>query len=315
MKFRYFLCLLLCFSITGTALGLPRPAPQQQAEPEGDIVVSDSGDIRYVTKHHPFKDSLLTDTLRTQLFKPFTIRLPESKLGRQKDPFDPFVHPTYYRVGMGKFWFFVVSLIILGLMLYYRNAFPKQFNQRLRGIFNEYYFKELLSDFSLSFASGSIVAAVFTNMVLAQLFVLVVLYFKFVQLNLIIFYVLVLLAVFAWKGLLFLLQGIQAWVLNLGETTRQHTQRHINVDTAMSLLVFPLVNVLYYNSGRLQGFPVGAWLAGLFILWVAVRILIEFFTMIRERGTSVAGILYFCAFEILPHAVLITALLRTYQLK
>jgi hypothetical protein len=167
MRFKFLTLILFCaiFSIIGNGL-------QAQPTPEGDIVVDTLGEVRYVQRHHPFKDSILNDTIRAAMHKVFQLDLPTTKTKRNRDPFDPFLHNTYIRVGLGRFWFFIVSVLVVGLFVYYRNAFPKQFNQRLKGITNPYYFKELLSDFGLSFTSGSIVASIFSNLVLSQLIVL-----------------------------------------------------------------------------------------------------------------------------------------------
>lgn len=229
------------------------------------------------------------------------------------DPYDPYNHENYVRKGLGKFWFFFVTLLIAGLILYFRNAFPSQLALRIRSLFNGYYFRELISEFGISFTSGSVVAAIISTLIMAQAFVVVVVYSGYVNLNSLIFYIIVVLMVVIWKVLLYWLQRLQAYVLDLWEVSRNQTQRQINIDFGISMLLFPLLLVAYFNASRLAAWDMGLVVSTAITMWFALRIILEFIGLFRETGFSLSGILYFCGFEILPHAVLLTALFRIYK--
>ncbi|MEY4003708.1 MAG: hypothetical protein RIT07_1750, partial [Bacteroidota bacterium] len=93
-----------------------------------------------------FIDSLKNDSLKNKLVSRFSINVNKTVIPKAIDPFDPYAHQAFYRVGQAKFWFFLISLLSLGLFLYYRAAFPKQFYQRYRGVFNNYYFNEYMTE-------------------------------------------------------------------------------------------------------------------------------------------------------------------------
>lgn len=273
----------------------------------------DSGTKNYSIHKIPFVDSFRTDSLRELLQDQFLIHPPKVKLGKKVDPFDPFLRENYIRRGLGKFWFFIVNLIILGLFLYFRNAFPNQLMLRMRSLFNQYHFRELISDFGLTFTSGSVVAGIISTMVMAQAIVVIVVYSGYKHLNSIIFYIAVLLGLVLWRVLLFFLQSIEAYILNISQAARSQIQRQINIDLGFALLLFPLVTMAYFNSALLSGLNVALIVALIVTAWIIVRIAIEFLGLLRESSFSLSGILYFCAFEILPHAVLLTALFRRYS--
>ncbi|MBS3915713.1 MAG: DUF4271 domain-containing protein [Bacteroidetes bacterium] len=260
----------------------------------------------------PFIDSLRNDSLSQYLEAPFLMKVPTSKVGRIIDPFDPFNKENFLRHGLGKFWFFIVSMLIVGLMLYFRSAFPNQLVLRVRSLFNGYYFRELISEFGISFTSGSVVAGIISTLVLAQAVVVVVVYSGYVNLNSIIFYLLVVLVVVIWKVMLLFVQRLQAYVLDLSEVSRNQTQRQINIDFGVSMLIFPFVTLAYFNASRLAGVDVALIMVVMITVWFTLRVILEFIGLFRESGLSFSGILYFCGFEIIPHAVLLTALFRMY---
>lgn len=284
------------------------------AEPvKPDSFTLDTSSRAGFLKALPFVDSMVTDTLREILYNRFEIRVPEKKIGRVTDPFDPYNHETFVRRGLGKFWFFVISMVVLGLILYFRNAFPNQLLLRLRSLFNGYYFRELITEFGISFTSGSVVAGIISTMVLAQAVLVMVVYSGFVHLNSVVFYLLILLGVVLWKFLLWAVQKLQAYVLDLSAVSRNQTQRQINIDFGISLLLFPLVTLAYFNASMLKGFDVSLSMMVVISVWISLRVILEFVGLFRESGVSFSGILYFCGFEILPHAVLLTALFRMYN--
>ncbi|MCC7297226.1 MAG: DUF4271 domain-containing protein [Bacteroidia bacterium] len=267
----------------------------------------------YFRKHVAFVDSLVTDSLRSILRERFIIHVPQKYSGKKYDPFDPYNQEIYVRRGLGKFWFFLISLGVIGLVLYFRSAFPNQLVLRVRSLFNGYYFRELISEFGISFTSGSVVAAVISTLILAQAIVVIVVYSGYVNLNTLIFYVLVVLLVVIWKALLYFVQRLQAYVLDLGEVSRNQTQRQINIDFGIGLILFPLIVLSYFNSSRLANVDVALVMVIAVTVWFSLRLILEFMGLFRESGFSLSGILYFCGFEILPNALLLTALFRLYQ--
>lgn len=277
------------------------------------MTVTDSGTVEYSLRSIPLIDSFKTDSLRAILAGRFQIHPPTVKQGRTVDPFDPFLRENYIRKGLGKFWFFLVTLVVFGLLMYFRNAFPNQLVLRVRSLFSPYHFRELISDFGLSFTSASVVAGLISSMIMAQSIVVVVVYSGYVMLNSVIFYILVLLGLVLWRVLLFFLQSLQAYILNISPLARSHTQWQINLDLGFALIMFPLITLAYYNSSRLAGLDVGLIVAIAIAVWIGMRILLEFLGLLRDGGFSLSGMLYFCAFEILPHAVLLTALFRRYS--
>lgn len=301
------LLLFICLGIQGSLRAQPVSGLL------ADSTFTDSIGYRYSIWQIPFVDSMRTDSLRQVLQDRFKIHPPLVKHGKVVDPFDPFGKENFIRKGLGKFWFFLVFLLIAGILLYFRNAFPNQLLLRLRSLFNAYHFRELVSDFGLTFTSGSVVAGLISTLIMAQAIVVIVVYSGYIQLNSVIFYILVVLGLVLWRLLVFSLQSIEAFVLDISQLARSQMQRQINVDLAISLLVFPVVTLAYFNSSYLREVNVSLTVAIIVTVWVTIRILFEFFGLLRENGITLTGILYFCAFEILPHAVLLTALFRRYS--
>lgn len=289
--------------------GFAQAARPQRAERVARRTAQDTVAFRRAAIH-PFIDSMRTDSTRRYLHGRFTVNNTQQRIPRINDPFDPYAHQAFYRRGQGRFWFFVITLIILGLYIYYRSAFPKQFTQRVRGVWNRHYFDELIADYSLSFTGGSIVCMSFSTLVMTQLGIVLVIYSRFVQLNSLVFFLVMLIGVLAWRGLVYMAQRLQAYVLDTGEDLRIMMQRQISVDMWVAFLVFPVVNLIYFNSSRMVGLPVQAILSAILIGWLSIRIISEFTAMVGDRGVTFNRILYFCALEILPHAILATALLR-----
>lgn len=259
---------------------------------------------------HPFVDSLLTDSLFRELKKPFLIKPSQEILPKKFDPYDPFIHKAYYRIGQGKFWFFIISLLVLGLFIYYRLGFPKQFSLRFNSLFSQYYFQELISDLSLTFTSGSLLAMGVSMLVMSQLAVLVVIYSRLVYLNNVLFFILVVFLISGWKIILYLGQLLYAGVLQTGGVLRNMMQRQVSFDFWFAIIIFPVLNLVYYNSGKLQGYPVSDLLIGTALSWIVSRMIFQMVGLIREKSFSFNSILYFCALEILPHIVIVAALLR-----
>jgi hypothetical protein len=262
---------------------------------------------------HPFIDSLKTDSTRKILYRKFSINLPSKIIPKKQDPFDPFNHPAYYRRGQAKIWFFFVSLIILALYIYYRTALPKQFYLRIRGVFNRHYFDELVAESSLSSTGGSLLNAIISTLVLGQLILLIVLYSRYVQLNNLVFYLLLVVAIVLYKGAIYTLQRLEAYVLNTGNFLQRMMHRQISMDFVLSFAVFPAVNIIYFNAGHFEFEVMRGMLAGLFFAWLGIRLIAEAITLIGEKPLTFTHILYFCTFELLPNAILVNLLLRIYR--
>jgi hypothetical protein len=143
--------------------------------------------------------------------------------------------------------------------------------------------------------------------------VIIVVYSGFVNLNSLVFYFIVAIVVTLWKLILFSAQRLQAYILDITEVSRNQTQRQINIDFGISLLLFPVITLAYYNSSFLTRVDVALVMAVVITIWFSLRVILEFIGLFRESGFSFSGILYFCGFEILPHAVLLTALFRMYN--
>jgi hypothetical protein len=243
----------------------------------------------------------------------FTIKVKNTIVPKVKDPFDPFSHQAFYRVGQAKFWFFLISILILALFLYYRAAFPKQFYQRYRGVFNNYYFNELIADRSLSFTSGSLVCILFSTFVMAQIGLLIAVFSKFLQLNSVVFFVVVLISVSLWKVALYFSQRLQSFVFSSGYVSRSLLQKQITVDFWVSVVLFPIVNIVYYNPYRLKYFDMSKYLILLVVVWFILKMIVQLLYLIREKHYSFTNILYFCALEVLPHAILTKTLFSISQ--
>lgn len=260
-----------------------------------------------------FIDSLRKDSLCAVLKSRFAIKYKDTIIPRIRDPFDPFVHQAFYRVGQAKFWFFIISLVVLGLFIYYRAAFPKQFYQRYRGVFNNYYFNELIMDRSLSFTSGSLVCVLLSTFVMAQTVILIAVYSQFLQLNSVVFFIFMLIGVLAWKVMLYFSQRLQSLVFSAGEVSRSLLQKQVIVDFWASIIAFPLINIVYYNPNRLRDIPVSQCLLIMVVVWFLLKMLVQLVYLFREKNYSFTNILYFCALEVLPHAILTKTLFSISQ--
>lgn len=269
--------------------------------------------VRYRKAKMDLADSFKVDSLRKELRAPFLIRLPKKVEPKEKDPFSPFNHEDYYRQTMGKMWFLLVSLVLVVMLIYYRELFGTQFLQRLRSLASRHDFEELLESMKSAISGGSIVAGLFSTGVMAQLVVLGVSYMGYIRLNHVFFYLFVWILLLVLRVGLYALQNLQTAVFDLTNVTRTHIQRQLNVDLAFAVVMFPLVNMAYFNAYRLIGIDMGMTCLVSLVVWVGVRITYEFFGLLRDGEYNMQSILYFCAFEILPHLILVTALLRAYQ--
>jgi hypothetical protein len=311
MRFKIKYLLLFFLSLTLLSQDMAAEANERRRSRKRNMVAAQRDSQS--AKHHRFLDSLKNDSLFAILKAKFTIKVKNAVVPRVKDPFDPFSHQAFYRVGQAKFWFFLISIVILGLFLYYRAAFPKQFYQRYRGVFNNYYFNELIADRSLSFTSGSLVCILFSTFVMAQIGLLIAVFSKFLQLNSVVFFVVVLISVSLWKVTLYFSQRLQSFVFSSGDVSRSLLQKQITIDFWVSVVLFPILNIVYYNPYRLKHFDMSQNLLLLVVLWFVLKMLVQLLYLIREKHYSFTNILYFCALEVLPHAILTKTLFSISQ--
>lgn len=259
-----------------------------------------------------FVDSLKSDSLRKELRKPFALIKPMKMVPGLKDPHDPFNHEQFKRIGVGKFWYFIIVVLALSVLVYYRRYFGKQFQLRLQSLIYNYYYRDLISETSISFTTGSILSIVFSNLVLAQLLVLITIYLKFFSLNHIVYFIFIFLLIILWKLFIYGVQKFQAFILEKEHVLRNFTQRHINIDLVMAMLSLPVLCVIYYNGNYFDRDSMLLILSGFLAFWIALRIGMELFGIFMDRDVSLTTMMYFCGLEMLPHGILLTALVRNY---
>lgn len=289
-------------------LGFTKLQAQQESVP-----LPEAAKAPVLVKRHPFIDTLTTDSLYKEVLNRLSPKMNATPLPKVTEKFSPFEHKAYKRYSIGKFWFFVISLIILVVFVYYRDIFTKQLINRVKGLYSRYYFNELLSDTTASLATGSLWAVILFVLIFAQYMVVGLSYMKYHKLaNNINFYIALIMAVALWKVVLLVVQRLQSFVIDGQDMLRAQWQRQISIDLVYFLLLFPFISLAYYNSSKMQGINVGQLCFAGFVLWLVVRTLTAFVGMIRDGAVSFKFILYFCAFEILPHGILFSALYRAY---
>ncbi len=229
-----------------------------------------------------------------------------------RDPYDPYKNPTYYRRGQGKFWYFGLGMCLLLVFMYYRAAFPKQFELRIRGVLNPYYYNELMNDRTITqFGGGSGVVFVITQAVFAAGILLNLIFGGYLQLNSFFVFVFLYLAVLGAVMLQQTIQFLFANSVNIEELVRRQTQRQYNVNFLLSLIYFPLFLVFYYNGYKYQGVNLSHWISFLLVLWVVIRSIYAFVGLFQDRQLTFLAFLYFCTLEILPYSVLFAILSRS----
>ena len=123
-------------------------------EPDSLGARPDSFAILRFTKGVRFLDSLKGGKLDSVSAQISRIDYGRKLKYNYRDPFDPYNNQVFYRHGQGKFWFFGLGMILLVVIMYFRAAYPKQFELRIKGIFNGYYFNELVNDRTVTQYSG-----------------------------------------------------------------------------------------------------------------------------------------------------------------
>lgn len=284
-----------------------------QAENDSNQTAAQQFVAPVFVKRHAFVDSLLTDSLYSVLKQKMHPTLNNAALPKVVDKFSPFEHPAFRRYSIGKFWFFLISVIIVIVFVYYRNIFAKQFLNRVRGLYSRYYFNELISDTGTTLNNGSIWAVVLFVMIFGQFSVVCLSYLKYIKLaNNINFYILIIIFISIWKILLLVIQRLQSCVLDGTEVLKSQWQRQISVDLVVFLILFPFLNFVYFNSSKIAVLDIGKICFGMFAGWLLIRTIWALWGMIGDRSINFKFILYFCTFEILPHGILLSALYRAY---
>jgi hypothetical protein len=148
---------------------------------------------------------------------------------------------------------------------------------------------------------------------MAQIGLLIAVFSKFLQLNSVVFFVVVLISVSLWKVTLYFSQRLQSFVFSSGDVSRSLLQKQITIDFWVSVVLFPILNIVYYNPYRLKHFDMSQNLLLLVVLWFVLKMLVQLLYLIREKHYSFTNILYFCALEVLPHAILTKTLFSISQ--
>jgi hypothetical protein len=143
---------------------------------------------------------------------------------------------------------------------------------------------------------------------MAQEGLVVTIYSKYQQLNSLAYFFVVLMGVSLWKLLLYFTQRLQSYVFATTSVSRSLLQRQITIDFWASVVLFPIVNLVYFNASRLKNYPIAEYLLFVVIAWFVLRLIFQLFYLFRENNYSLSNILYFCALEVLPHAILTKAL-------
>lgn len=229
----------------------------------------------------------------------------------KKDPFDPFSNTLYIRRGQAKFWFVGVSLVFLLLFFYYRSAFVKQFELRIKGVFSSYYFDEMMNDRSFEYQGGSLVVLLMGNLVFSMGVMLFLRFGGFLALNVGWFYWVVFGSVMLGIMILQLIQLLFAYALNMTETVRRQNQRQLNTNFVLALGFLPIFVFVYYNSNVLKHVDIPSLVSFMLIIWIVARSILSFVGLSKDRQLDFTAFLYFCTLEVLPYALFFSLLSKT----
>lgn len=291
---------------------LKRPINGYIFEPDSLEARPDSAAMVKFTRNVHFLDSIKQGKLDSVVKSMGKVHFGDKISYVSANPYDPYKNPTYYRRGQGKFWYFGLGLCLLIVFIYYRAAFPKQFELRVRSVMNPYYYNELLADRTITqFGGGSGVVFVISQAVFAAGILLNLIFGGYLQLNnffvFIFLYLGVLLAVSTQQTIQFLF----ASSVNIEEMVRRQIQRQYNVNFLLSLIYFPLFLIFYYNGYKYHGIDLSHWISFLLVLWVVIRSIYAFVGLFQDRQLTFLSFLYFCTLEILPYAVIFAILSRS----
>lgn len=281
-------------------------------EPDSLRMAPDSLAILRFTRGVHFADSLKRGLMDSAVKDLAVVHHGNRVTYNYRDPFDPYGNTTYYRRGQGKFWYFGLGMCLLLVFMYFRAAFSKQFELRVRGLFNAYYYNELMNDRTITqFSGGSGVVFVFSQAVFSAGVMLNLIFNGYLQLNNFFVFVFVYLGVLAAVMLQQTIQYLFASSVHIEELVRRQTQRQYNMNFVLSLICFPLFLVFYYNDYKYPNIDLSHWISFMLVLWVVIRSVYAFVGLFQDRQLTFLAFLYFCTLEILPYSVLFAILSRS----
>ncbi|PHX76554.1 MAG: hypothetical protein CK543_05880 [Flavobacteriales bacterium] len=290
---------------------LKRPINGFIFEPDSMVSRQDSFAILRFTKGVRFLDSLKggkLDSLTAQISR---IDFGNKVKYNYRDPFDPYNNKVFYRHGQGKFWFFGLGVILLGVIMYFRAAYPKQFELRIKGIFNGYYFNELVNDRTVTqYSGGSGVVFVLSQAVFSSGAILYMISGGYLHLNNFWFFLLFYMALLGGVIGLQAIQFLFASSVHMESALRRFIQRQYNINFVLALIFFPLFLITYYNGYKFDGVPLADWVSFMLVLWIVIRSIFSFVGLFQDRQLNFLTFLYFCTLEILPYTVLFASISR-----
>lgn len=290
---------------------LKRPVNGFVFEPDSLAVRPDSLSIVKFTQGVHFLDSLKGGQLDSVTAQISRIDYGTKVKYNYRDPFDPYMNQVFYRHGQGKFWFFGLGMLLLVVIMYFRAVFPKQFELRIRGVFNAYYFNELVNDRAITqYGGGSGVVFVFSQAVFSAGSMLYMIFGGYLQLNNFWVFILLYLALLGGVMGLQAIQFLFASSMHIELMLRRLVQRQHNVNFVLSLIFFPLFLVAYYNGYKFHGAPLADWVSFMLVLWIVIRSILSFVGLFQDRQLNFLAFLYFCTLEILPYTVLFASISR-----
>ncbi len=290
---------------------LKRPINGFIFEPDSMVSRPDSFAILRFTKGVRFLDSLKggkLDSLTAQISR---IDFGNKVKYNYRDPFDPYNNQVFYRHGQGKFWFFGLGVILLVVIMYFRAAYPKQFELRIKGIFNGYYFNELVNDRTVTqYSGGSGVVFVLSQAVFSSGAILYMISGGYLHLNNFWFFLLFYMALLGGVIGLQAVQFLFASSVHMESALRRFIQRQYNINFVLALIFFPLFLITYYNGYKFDGVPLADWVSFMLVLWIVIRSIFSFVGLFQDRQLNFLTFLYFCTLEILPYTVLFASISR-----
>lgn len=290
---------------------LKRPINGVIFSPDSLLSPPDSLRLIMLTRAVHFMDSLKSGKLNSLTESASFIAVPQKIRFNYHDPFDPYANAIFFRYGQGKFWFFGLGILLSIILMYFRSAYPRHFELRIKSIFNIYYFNELVNDQNIvSSKGGASVVFALSQAVFASGVMLSLIFRGYLELNHFIVFAVVYLGIVIVLSALQLLQLLFASSLYLEEVNRRQIQRQLNMNFVLSLLYFPIFIVVYYNGYKLPGADLSIWISFMLVLWIVTRLIFVFIGLFQDRQLTLLSILYFCTLEILPYTVLFTMISR-----
>lgn len=297
-----FFCFLWMFTAQSQRLW------SQSIDPEiaiDSLQTLDSNAIKYSRSGFRFWDSVSKDSGSGRFKSALNWQTPTDKIDRVYEPFSPFVHETYLRISRVKFWFFAVSIFIILYYLYFRAAFAKQFQLRMRSYIKQYYFEDLMREQAISSAAGSVHAFNLGLLVFCQGILLYLVSADYNRLNSIYTFILALIVTGLFNGLLLFIQYIFTQSMDIGGVLLRQFQRQINVNLLFAMICMPVFLLSYYNADYSNN---SLWLKIIYfclIAWISIRLVYQVFGLLKDNTLNFTTILYLCTLEIIPYLLLI----------